>query len=81
MSEEVKDILKIIGVIAAIIFGIFLFVFVLYLAIQPFMIVGCRQFEAVTGVPTRYSFWVGQCFAQYKNVWLPTDQIFQLIGK
>jgi hypothetical protein len=71
--------------ILVLILGLALFLTFLFVLIgvifSPVFYITCNQFSVETGLATRYNWLSGTCFAEYKGIWLPSDQIFQLMGE
>lgn len=72
--DKYGPIIVIISVIASIIL-------ICWLLGSWFSSVTCHRFGIITGFPVKYDIRSMICFSQYHDIWLPADQIFQLIGK
>jgi hypothetical protein len=78
LKEMIWDKYQIPIVLLGVILGLFV---ALYLLMTPLVWITCRQFGVNTGFPVHYDVPSMVCFAEYHDIWLPTDQIFQLLGK
>lgn len=78
MKDNIIAGLGLLMIVIVVTLGVLLFAWIL---LVPFNLVTCLRFEDMAGLPTKFDFVTTTCYAKYSDVWIPIDQIYQLIGK